>query len=222
MVFKFMRNFTLAGLAFLVCVGFKIYPSILGWQLDSSSAGGRKVFITLSTSGKSITNDLPADDALSASGSVLTETQLLNSIITDYNSVQGSNLILALDSDTDFSSYSTNHRITIEEGAAAGLSSGEARVEFSNRSIIGCKILLTEKAYESAQSYIALLTHELGHCMGLDHPQETVWAVMSYFYTSEVYRLAIDDKMGLVHLYGNDPTYRNEIATGGLSCSMKH
>ncbi|MFN7454722.1 MAG: matrixin family metalloprotease, partial [Pseudobdellovibrionaceae bacterium] len=140
----------------------------------------------------------------------------------DYNSIYNSSLILALDSDPDFAANSLDRRIIIEEGEASGVSSGEARQTFRNRYIIGCEVTLTDVAYESAKGYVALLSHELGHCMGLDHPQSTVWSVMSYFYnTDEVYRLAIDDKMGIVHLYGATAGNRDEKPTGGLSCSNR-
>jgi hypothetical protein len=60
------------------------------------------------------------------------------------------------------------------DGDAAGQGSGEAQLSFSGQTIAGCKIVLTDKAYESARVYVGLVTHELGHCVGLEHPQETV------------------------------------------------
>ena len=221
MSFSFWRRaFLLIG-ALLLSVGFNVYPGIKGWRLDGSLTAGRKVFVTLSTSGKTLTNDMPASDSLASAASTLTESQILTSILADYNDVSGSNLILVLDSDSDFASYSKDHRIFIEDGTASGVSSGEAKTTFDNGYITECKITLTEKAYGSVKSYVQLVTHELGHCMGLEHPQATVWSVMSYFYNDEVFRLAIDDKMGLVHLYGNDSAIRNEKPTYGMSCSRR-
>ena len=164
-------------------------------------------------------NNLPTTDVMGSAGTTLTETQLLQSVIDDYNSIQRSNLIFALDTDADYAANNLNHRIEIEEASASGVSSGEAQPVFLGQSIIGCKIRLTSKVFDSAKAYVSLVTHELGHCIGLEHPQETVWSVMSYFFHEDVYRLAIDDKMGIVHLYPKDPLDAREKATLGLSCA---
>jgi hypothetical protein len=206
----------------LLSVGFRVFPDNTGWAIDPSSTATRKVFITLTASGKTMQNNLPSSDVLHGAGSTLTEAQLLNSIINDFNGVQRSNLILALDSDSDFAAQSTNKRIYIREGGAAGLSSGQAVLTTQNTKITSCQIDITPTGYESAKNYLSLVTHELGHCMGLDHPQETVWSVMSYFNRDEIFRLSIDDKMGLVYLYAKDPSYRSERATLGLSCARRN
>ncbi len=218
---KFFSRVLLMITSFFFCVGYRIQPGTKGWGIDATSTATRKVFITLKQAGKTLNNDLPSKDALSSSGSTLTESQLLQSIIDDVNNVQRSNLILALDSDTDYAANNTNKRIEIEQGVAAGQSSGEAQLTFAGRTITACKIKLTDKAFESAKTYVALVTHELGHCLGLEHPQDTVWSVMSYFYNDEVYRLAIDDKMGIVHLYSKEASEANEKATFGAACSTQ-
>lgn len=221
MASKWFRNFFLLLLSAFLCVGFRVYPGINGWGLDPNSTSGRKVFITLIPSGKALTNNLPGTDTLGSSGSTLTESQLLQSVIDDYNSIQKSYLLLALDSDSDYSANSQNRRIEIDQGSAAGQSSGEAQPSILGKTITGCKIILTDKAFENAKAYVGLVTHELGHCIGLEHPQETVWSVMSYFYQEDVYRLAIDDKMGIVHLYPKNPADAQEKATLGFACSRQ-
>jgi hypothetical protein len=221
MSFRFWWRVLLLLGALLLSVGFNVYPGVKGWSLDSSLTAGRKVFVTLSTSGRTMTNDMPASDSLASSASPLTEAQILTSILADYNSVSGSNLILAMDSDSDFAGYSKDHQIYIADGTASGVNSGEAKITSSNKYITECKITLTEKAYASVKAYVQLVTHELGHCMGLEHPQETVWSIMSYFYNDDVFRLAIDDKMGLVHLYGSTSDARDEKPTYGMSCSRR-
>lgn len=221
MVFRYLKRLFLISMAAFICLGYRVYPGVSGWPLDSSTTAGRKVFISLKTTGQALTNNLPPGDPLASSGATLTEAQLLQSVIDDFNSIQKSYLILALDTDPDFAANSLNRRIEIEEGDAVGESSGEAALTFSGRSITGCKIKMTSKGYESAKTYLGLLTHELGHCIGLDHAQETVWSVMSYFYHEDVYRLAIDDKMGIVHLYPKSPSDAKEKPTLGLSCAKQ-
>jgi hypothetical protein len=221
MVSKGLRRFFLLSMAAFVCLGYRSYPGIKGWELDPASTATRKVFITLVPSGKVMENDLPASDALSSAGSTLTESQLLQSVIDDFNSIQRSNLIFALDTDPDFAANSLNRRIEIEKGDAAGVSSGEAQPVFSGKKIVGCKIKLTDKSYDKAKTFVGLLTHELGHCIGLDHAQDSVWSVMSYFYYEDVYRLAVDDKMGIVFLYPKDPADAQEKPTLGLACSRQ-
>ncbi len=218
---KAFRNLLLLMVSCFFCLGFKVFPGVKGWGLDTSTAAGRKVFISFEASGKTIPNDLPSGDPLAASGANLTEMQILQSVINDYNNIQRSNLILALDTDSDFAAHSKDKRIEIEQGDAVGESSGEAQPSFSGKTIIGCKIVMTEKSLGSAKFYVNLLTHEIGHCLGLDHPQETVWSAMSYFYNEEAYRLAVDDKMGIVFLYAKNSSDAQEKPTLGMSCARQ-
>jgi hypothetical protein len=217
---KLLKRLTIAVFIFS-CMGFRIYPGKKRWQLDPAATATRKVFITNLVPVQSLENNLLGTDPLNASGSSLTTTQLLASVIDDYNSIQSSNLILALDSDPDFAANSANRRITIQDGSAGGLSSGEARFKTEGAYIISCEINLTSAAYKDAKTFLHLVTHELGHCMGLDHPQDTENSVMSYFHLDDVYRLAIDDKMGIVHLYPKDPSYADEKPNLGLSCTRQ-
>lgn len=215
-----IRKFILVS-ALLLCSGFKIYPGIQGWNIDNTSTAKKKVFVTLESSGQTFTNNLPSTDSLASSGSTLTESQLLDSVLSDYNNIQSSFLTLVTDADSDFGNYGLNHQIIIRKGSAAGLSSGEAKPKFSGGFIVSCEISITESAYKDTKRFLLLLAHEIGHCLGLEHPQETVNAVMSYFHKDDIYRLAIDDKMGVVHLYPEDPSYAKEVPTYGLSCSRK-
>lgn len=221
MDFSWIRKAALVATCVFICLGFRSYPGTKGWLVHMTTAANRKVFVTIPTSGKTLTNNLPASDALGSAGAELTQAQLITSVLADYNAVNKSLLMLVADSDTDFAAYSNEHRIILEEGAASGLSSGEAKPTFNGAYITACQISLTEQGYKDAKTYLGLVTHEIGHCVGLEHPQETVNSVMSYFHAADVYRLAIDDKMGLVHLYPKDPADAQEKATLGLSCARQ-
>jgi hypothetical protein len=220
MDFRRIKKIIFISFCLILCVGFRVYPD-KKWQIDASSTPGRKVFVTITDTGTALANNLPSTDALSSSGSTLTETQVLNSILSDYNSISSSALTLVRDNDPDYNAYSRDHRITIESGTSAGTSTGEARPEFSGRYLSACKITLSSAGYKDAKTFAALLTHELGHCVGLEHPQDTTNAIMSYFRPSDLYRLAIDDKMGIVFLYPKDPAYAQEKPTLGLGCSRQ-
>ena len=222
MVSKNIRRFILLCLAVWMSLGFYIFPGIKGWRLDTSTTAGKKVFISLTPSGRSITNDLPASDTLAASGATLTDTQILASVIADYNAITDSNLNLVTSADSDFASYKTEHQITISEGSAAGASSGEANLTFKSSYITDCVISITPTAYSSAKNLVHLLSHEIGHCIGLQHAQESVYSVMSYFYNEDdAYRLAIDDKMGIINLYGKNASNSDEKATFGFACATQ-
>lgn len=219
MDFKIFLNKLVIIFFIVICLGFRVFPGNKKWRLDPNSRSTRKVFITVTSKAQNLENNLPGTDTLNASGSILSTSQLLDSVIGDYNAIQTSNLILARDSDTDFAANGTDKTITIQDGSAAGLSSGEAELKYDGSNIISCKISLTDVAYKNAKTFVHLISHELGHCIGLDHAQDTVNSVMSYFYSEDNYRLAIDDKMGIVHLYPIDSSYADEKPNLGLACS---
>jgi hypothetical protein len=210
----------IVGISFF-CVGFKVFPKKRVWQIDNTTTAKQKVFVSIEGTIKTISNNLPDTDPIYSNGVALTEQQLLNSVMNDYNNIQNSFIILAANTDSNYANYKTDHEITITEGTASGLSGGEANPIVTGQFITSCKITLVPEAYKDAKRYLQIVSHEIGHCIGLDHPQETTEAVMSYFNGESVYRLAIDDKMGVVFLYPTDPGYADEAATLGLSCARR-
>lgn len=89
----------------------------------------------------------------------------------------------------------------------------------SEGNVIGCTI--TVGSFNSkASSLVRTITHEIGHCLGLDHPQETKYAIMSYF-SENLIRLQDDDKAGLTYLYPADNAYSRR-SNLGASCSPQN
>jgi hypothetical protein len=220
MVFRsFVRAGLLLGILTPLLFGFRLIP-LRFWDLQRSPASERKLFVVYPDGGRMLENNLSADDPLASAGSTLSVDQLMTSVFNDFNGIQSAFVELVPASDTDFAAFGARRTITLSNADAAGLSSGEAAPELDGRQVIGCKINLTDQVYKDAAWFIGVVTHEIGHCLGLDHPQETVHAVMSYFGdTDRIARLQIDDKMGLTHLYPEQETYGRERATFGLSCA---
>lgn len=178
-------------------------------------------------------NDLSSKDPLSGQ-TVTTETALL-SIAQNFNDVNSSYLRFASYpadpanpgtpevGDSTFTAEKAKNR-TIDvcfTDPSSPFQGGSASLDEAGDSIIGCTILIKKNHKKSAKDFIRTLTHELGHCSGLDHPQETRNAIMSYFSDSDEARLMIDDKMGLVYLFPKAGVDVKEQANFGLSCATK-
>lgn len=204
------------------CLGFRVWPNMDLWEIDASSEAQSKLFVVYAEATREVTNDLPSDDPAAGSGTI-TIQQLMNSVFNDYNSIQGAFVILTDVNDPDYSAAAASHRtITIELANPTALGAGgqtyHTRTE--NR-LTGCRIVMKGGAYSSAKSYVGTVTHELGHCLGLDHPQDSTNSIMSYFNTNSTVRLQPDDKMGILYLYPTNPEKAKESATMGMSCARR-
>jgi predicted Zn-dependent protease len=126
----------------------------------------------------------------------------MDSIFADINSVGASYLELVDTTDTDYAARKEKREITITfDGATVG-NSGEAQFEYGdNNRFSKCTITADTSLLDNSEFFIKRITHEIGHCLGLDHPQETIHSVMSYYSSSDTVRFQIDDKMGLIYLY---------------------
>lgn len=211
-----------AGLTALLTLGFRTYPNGGTWPIDNSSSTASKLFVDYTLGASVIKNDLPAGDPLYGVAGT-TVDQLMTSIFSDFNNVAASYVTLVNTSDGDYNATNGLHRtITIRFTGADGASAGEAKLVTKSGKVVGCDIVAEPALLDSAKDFVRTLTHELGHCMGLDHAQETVNAIMSYFHDRDgTARLMIDDKMGLTFLYPTDKTAAKETPTLGLSCARK-
>lgn len=213
------KTFIFLGLAAFLSFGFRIFPSGNQWPLDKSTTATSKIFVVYPYGSRTIENDLPATDPSSGSTTVSIDN-LMTSIFNDYNGINASFLVLAGQSDTDFSANSAQRTITIEEADPNGASSGgEAQQARTGGQVTSCSIKLKTQTLEKAKTFVTAVTHEIGHCLGLDHPQEITKSVMSYFQSGDEIRLQDDDKMGLTYLYPVDSAKAKETATLGMSCS---
>jgi hypothetical protein len=206
----------------IFCLGFQVWPGGNNWDISRSSATESKLFVTYPDATKTIKNDLPKGDPLSGAGETITVEQAMDSIFDDFNSVAAAFVTLVDSDDVDFAARATNRTIKLSVSQPGGLSGGEARIESEDGVVTGCSIVYKSEAYESAKGFIYTMTHELGHCLALAHPQETTWAIMSYFpYSGDMTRLQDDDKMGIIFNFPVDPDDANEVATLGLSCARQ-
>ena len=176
-------------------------------------------------------NDVPAGDVLS--GATVTGASALVSIMNDFNNVNSAYIRFAAypddpanpgtaqPGDSTFTQARAERR-TIDvcyNDPTNPFQGGGAQLDESGDDIIGCNIKITDSAKKSLKEYVRTLTHELGHCAGLDHPQETKHAIMSYFADSKKLRLMTDDKMGLVFIYPKAGVDMKERVNFGLGCS---
>ncbi len=206
------------GFYILMCLGFRTFNDKKTFNINNSAPAKTKIFVDYDQATVALTNDLPSGDPLAGTATV-TVAAVMNSIFNDFNSIGASYVQLVDTTDTDYAAESKNRIILIRPAATQGLSGGEAQLEFDGTTVTGCRIDIKPEIYEKAKYFTMAVTHEIGHCLGLDHPQETTNAIMSYFHSDELVRLQIDDKMGIVYLYPTNSSKAEEHATMGLSCA---
>jgi hypothetical protein len=228
-----MMRLLLIMLLLTMMLGYQRLTSY-SWKIKPSDP---TLWIRLCSNIKSVEfkkNDLPSGDEIEDLSSA-TIYEVLDSIIDDYNSVKHSYVRLAHypddpndpdepEADDSRFTKSKARKRTIDiciDSDKNPLKGGHAAPKLEDGRLIGCEIIMVNTVKSSMKSFVRTLTHELGHCLGLDHPQETSHAVMSYHASSDIIRLAIDDKIGITHLYPAKGVDLVEKATLGLSCATK-
>lgn len=214
-------------------LGFRLSP--YRWDISSSDP---TIWIRVCSANSATIdeNDIPEGDILTGVSN-LTFTQVLQSVIDDYNNLPTTYLRLALypaDPNNPGTPASGDSTFTTDKAAtrtidicfgstdpAAGVSGGYAMPKTQGQQYIGCEIEAKPEHAKKAFFLTHLLVHELGHCFGLMHSQEGTHAVMSYFGPKKI-RLQNDDAAGLTHEYPGDSSYAKENATLGLTgCSPR-
>jgi hypothetical protein len=201
--------------------GFRTYLNSTPWDINNDSATNRKIFIKYGNATTNVSNDLGSKDPLGSAGANVTVKQLMDSIMDDFNDVDASFLTLVDDSDTDYAAMKNKREITISFDGATGGNAGEAQFEIDGGKFVKCTINAQSSLLDDAEVFVGTIAHEIGHCLGLAHPQETINSIMSYYTYSDKVRLQIDDKMGMIFLYPKDKSAAAEDATFGLSCARR-
>jgi hypothetical protein len=200
----------------LSLTGFRTFTAKTRWDISKASP---KIFVRFCANPTVTANDLPSGDPLH--GQALNLDLIMTSIYNDFTSIPSSFVELVSSADPAFAT-SQNRTINVCVSNVAGAGGGFASQKLgANGKISSCDITLAPGTTDSASRFIATLTHEIGHCLGLDHAHETDQAIMSYFFDPNKPRLQMDDQMGLIHQFPDDPSYANESPSLGMSCAPK-
>lgn len=211
-------------LVFLVFImtGFRTFSNGNSWAIDTTNA---KLWLVICPEMAALTwatNDLPASDPLY--NQTVTFNQIIDSITNDYINVPNSFIQLA-NSATD-GTYNTTiaaqRSINVCVGSTPGASGGYASPHESAGRVTSCDIKMTSSRAAKLKAFVSTLTHEIGHCLGLDHSQDTTHSIMSYFRDEDKTRLDIDDKMAMIFMYPDNPAEAKESMTFGLACAPRN
>lgn len=219
------RKEVVSFLAFFFLSGFRPMAASNPWELNRLSP---YLFVKLCSESEGYrfsSYNVPTDDPFGMSGEQEVRS-LIQSVLADYNGIESSYLQLIM--------LPEDGEPLPDEAQAAGETLpertieiclpdetiGAATFEWSGEKAVGCLIEIGGADAKASEFFVGLLSHEMGHCLGLLHPQETRESVLSYFASGGLYRLQLDDKMGITYLYNqNDENHFEQ--TLGLACAPK-
>jgi len=205
-----------------VVLGFRAIPGANSWAVTRTDP---TLWIKVCSTPIFESAEFPEGDPLYGANADF--AAVLQAVINDYNTIGSSYLRLAVypadpnnpgapaAGDSTFTLASANVRTINVCFAQQTFTGGTARHVYTGSALTGCNIEISNSSIKKAKDITRKLTHEIGHCLGLAHPQELSQSVMSYF--SEAYRLQMDDKIGMTYLYPTSETLK-EKATLGLAC----
>lgn len=215
----------------LLTVAFRTYSDDLKWDVSADDP-----YLWMQFCNDDTRNQVFADGSF-PQGDILAEATNLNfrdlaaSVIKDLNS--NPNTFLRIDfhpdeggrvTDATFNSDSATNRIVeiCFTDRFRGLAGANARFETNGNQITKCYIEFgTDSKGEKAPDVAGTLTHELGHCLGLDHAHDSRAAIMSYFGREGLVRFQEDDKAGIAYQYPITGGVGNESNTYGLGCAKR-
>ncbi len=210
-------------------LGFRVPFKEYRWNINETD---QYLWIKPCERNIALPNDVDSNDSLYGNTAIVVTTAL-NSIANDVNDIFASYVRLEvypadpnnLPPGSHFEiAKAQNRTITVCAGDPSALAGGHSQRFFEGKEVVGCEIVYDSSVHRGVKDYLAMMGHEIGHCLGLDHPQDISDSLMSYYSDIEkTYRLAPDDKLGIRYLYpANVPgVSHKEEATYGLSCAYK-
>ncbi len=208
-----MTKIFLLLILFSLTLGFRVWQGGIKWDV---SVNDPFLYVKLCDPDKIMTNNLPDSDILAQFP--LNKNIILQSILDDINNLDTSYLQMMVYPD----GLDTTHVITICSGSSGALGAvGEAKVETDSSKITKCTISIDPNKDNDAKAWMRTAAHEIGHCLGLMHPQDSIHSIMSYFSDRDFLRYQIDDLMGISFLYPSPSYDLKEKPTFGLKCSTK-
>ncbi len=170
------------------------------------------------------TINIPEDDPFGAS-QMTTVRELTQTVIQDYEQISSSYLkfeIIPLEGEA----LPENATYTPERAADRTIeiclyrhNVGAGTLAWKGDRSHACLVEIGGNHTEDTKFFTQILTHELGHCLGLNHAHDTEESVISYFARLGIYRLMMDDRMAITYLYPAKGSSKFHQSLG-LSCDV--